>query len=73
MTFSTRLESTTGVFATGHDIFFARIMPEGNFDRLHEDFKAPLLFAVIAVLIIGLTVAIKYTTSKQKREEFLTK
>lgn len=37
-TFPTRLESTTTLLAIGHDIFSARISPEGSFDRLHENF-----------------------------------
>ena len=37
-TFSTRLESTSCVIATGHDIFFARVTAESSFDRLHENF-----------------------------------
>ena len=32
--FSTRLESTTAVFSYGHDLFYARVNPEANFDRL---------------------------------------
>jgi len=73
ITLSTRLESTTGVLAVGHDIFFSRFMPEGNFDRLHENFKAPLLFAVIVVLVLGLYSASLYVKSKEKRDTFLKK
>jgi hypothetical protein len=52
--FSTRLESTTAVLATGHDIFFARIAPEGNFDRLHENFKGVILLGVVGGLMVAL-------------------
>jgi hypothetical protein len=34
ITFSTKLESTSGVLAYGHDIFFMRVNPEGSFDAL---------------------------------------
>ena len=39
-TFATRLESTTAVLITGHDIFYARVSGESTFDRLDEKFKA---------------------------------
>lgn len=71
MTFATRLESTTGVLVYGHDVFFARIMPEGNFDRLHENFQATLLYGVIAFLVGGLVIAQKYVENKEKRETYL--
>lgn len=57
LTSPTRLESTTAVLAIGHDVFGARIMPEGNFDRLHENFKGTLLFGVIAGLVVSLYAA----------------
>ena len=71
VSFSTRLESTSAILATGHDIFFARFMPEGNFDRLNENFKSPLLFGVIAVLVISLVSAKTYIKSRETKESFL--
>lgn len=56
-TMATRLESTTTVLAIGHDIFGARINPEGNFDRLHENFDAKFLFGSIIFLIIAVQAA----------------
>lgn len=72
-TFPTRLESTSAVVAIGHDIFFARITAESNFDRLHEDFKAPALFATIVGLIVALYAAQVYVKSKEATEQFLIK
>lgn len=72
-TFPTRLESTSQVIALGHDIFFARITPESNFDRLHENFKGILLIGVIAGLAIALAAAITYQSSKDLKEKFLMK
>ena len=70
-TFSTRLESTTAILATGHDIFFARIAPEGSFDRLHENFKGVILLAVVAGLMAALYAVSAYTKSKDLKETFL--
>jgi len=71
--FPTRLESTSAVLAFGHDIFYARINPESNFDRLHEGFKAPLLFGTIAGLILALYAATVYVKSSEAKEQFLLK
>ena len=70
-TFSTRLESTTGILATGHDIFFARIAPEGSFDRLHENFKGVILLAVVGGLTAALYAVSAYTKGKDLKETFL--
>ena len=72
-TFPTRLESTSAVVATGHDIFFARITAESNFDRLHEDFNTPALIATIAGLFVALYAAQVYVKSKEATETFLLK
>uniref|UniRef100_A0A7S3N288 ER membrane protein complex subunit 1 n=1 Tax=Strombidium inclinatum TaxID=197538 RepID=A0A7S3N288_9SPIT len=73
ISFSTRLESTSAILATGHDVFFARFMPEGNFDRLNENFKSPLLFGVIVVLVVALFAAQTYIKNKELKEAFLKK
>jgi len=73
MTTATRLESTTAILAYGHDVFGARVMPQGNFDRLDENFKGALLFGTIAGLVISLYAAQIYIKSKEVREAFLTK
>ena len=52
-TFTTRLESTSQVLVFGHDLFFARMMPDKGFDLLDEDFNYYALFAFIVLLIIG--------------------
>jgi hypothetical protein len=70
-TFSTRLESTTGVLVTGHDVFYARFSPEGNFDRLHENFKGVILLGVVGGLMIALYATQIYISSKERREVFL--
>ena len=69
--FPTRLESTSAVFAFGHDLFYARINPEGNFDRLHENFKAPMLFGIIVALLLALYASQKYTSQTELKEKFL--
>lgn len=71
--FPTRLESTSAVLSYGHDIFYARINPESNFDRLHENFKSPLLFGTIAGLVIALYASMAYTSSNEMKEKFLLK
>jgi len=70
-TMETRLESTTTVLAIGHDIFGARINPEGNFDRLHENFDAKFLFGSILFLFFAVYAAQVYVKQRETRENFL--
>lgn len=72
LTFSTRLESTSVVFAYGHDLFMARVRPDGQFDILQEDFKFELLFAFIGFLIIGNFALARFTQRQSKKKAFLT-
>ena len=69
--FSTRLESTTAVFSYGHDLFYARVNPEANFDRLGETFKAGIFMATLATLVIALIVAGKYIKKRDTHADFL--
>ena len=67
-TFPTRLESTTQVFAYGHDLFLGRVKPDGTFDLLDEEFNYMLLFAFIGFLLVANVFAAqmqKKETSKQ--------
>jgi hypothetical protein len=67
-TFPTRLESTTQVFAYGHDLFLGRVKPDGTFDLLDEEFNYTLLFAFIGFLLVANVFAAqmqKKETSKQ--------
>lgn len=69
--FSTRLESTTAVFSYGHDLFYARVNPEANFDRLHESFKANLFLGTIAFLVLALGFASYYVKNRETHNDFL--
>lgn len=72
-TFATRLESTSSVLVTGHDIFYARVTAESIFDRLHENFKAEFLIVSVGGLVVLLYVASLYVKRKEAKESFLTK
>ena len=72
-TFSTSLESTSAVIAFGHDFFYARINPEGSFDRLHENFRGEYILAVISGLIVLIHIAQSYIKNKEQRETWLKK
>jgi ER membrane protein complex subunit 1, C-terminal len=48
-----KFESTSLVFAYGSDLFFARVSPDGNYDRLDENFNYPFL----VLLVIGMSVS----------------
>tara|TARA_B110000285_G_C14907880_1_gene506448 strand:+ start:289 stop:876 length:588 start_codon:yes stop_codon:yes gene_type:complete len=72
-TFSTSLESTSAVVAFGHDFFYARINPEGSFDRLHENFKGEYILAVISGLFVLIHLANSYIKNKEQREAWLKK
>ena len=61
------------MIAFGHDIFYARMTPEGNFDRLGENFKGQYIGAVIAGLSTALYMALSYIKNKDAKENFLKK
>lgn len=73
MTFTTRLESTTQVFAYGHDLFLSRMMPDNGYDLLDEDFSYIALFAFIVVLIIGDFVLSQFLKKRTAIKMFLTR
>ena len=72
-TFSTRLESTSAVLVTGHDMFYARVTAESVFDRLDDHFKSAYMYMVIGGLLALLWFAGNYTKSKEAKEHFLIK
>jgi len=70
-TFSTRLESTSQVFAYGHDLFLSRIRPDNRFDMIDEEFNYSLLFVVIGALIAANFIFSKYLRAQKAKKEFL--
>lgn len=71
-TFATKLESTTQVFAYGHDLFLARVKPDGSFDLLDEEFNYALLFGFI-VLVLGANLGFaRMQKNEQTKTTFLT-
>ena len=70
-TFSTRLESTTQVFAYGHDLFLVRTQPDMRYDLLDEDFNYYALFAFIGVLIIFNLGFTQFLKKRQNTKTFL--
>ena len=71
-TFPSRLESTTTVFAYGHDLFLARVSPDGSFDLLDEEFNFKLLFGFIVLILAANLYAAKIMKKEQTRTQFLT-
>jgi hypothetical protein len=71
LSFPSRLESTSQIFAYGFDMFFVRVSPENNFDLLQENFNYTLLFLVIMGLFIGLMVVKKYVSMGNSKNSFL--
>ena len=71
-TFPSRLESTTTVFAYGHDLFLARVRPDGSFDLLDEEFNFKLLFGFIILLLAANLYANRIQKKEQTRTQFLT-
>lgn len=69
--FPTRLESTSGLIAYGHDIFFARMAAENNFDRLQEGFNFLKIFVVILVMFGGVVAMSTYHTNDESKKKFL--
>jgi ER membrane protein complex subunit 1 len=71
-TFSSRLESTTQVFAYGHDLFLARVKPDGSFDLLDEEFNYFMLFGCIVLILFGNLYMSRMVKKEQTRTQFLT-
>lgn len=67
----TRLESTTQVFAFGHDLFLARVKPDNRYDMLDESFNYSLLFAFIGFLICGNFFFARYLKHEGQKKAFL--
>ena len=70
-TFSTKLESTSQVFAYGHDLFLSRIRPDNKYDMIDEDFNYALLFLAIVGLFATNYALSKYLKSEKSKKEFL--
>lgn len=70
-TFSTKLESTSQVFAYGHDLFLARIRPDNKYDMIDEDFNYGLLFLVIMGLFAANYLLSRYLKGEKSKKEFL--
>lgn len=60
------------MFAYGHDLFMARIRPEGKFDMIDEDFPFPVLFAFIFVLIVGNIATRMFMNNRALKKGYLT-
>jgi len=69
--FGSRLESTTQVLVTGHDLFYIRESPENNFDLLQESFNYSLMFMVIGGLAVGIFALKAYVKGKEATQRFL--
>jgi len=70
--FSTKLESTSQVFAFGHDLYFTRVSPEKQFDLLEEDFPYALMFIGIIGLYVADFAFKTYMKDRNDRKVFLT-
>ena len=71
--FPTRLESTSQIFAYGHDLFLVRIRPDNRFDMIDEEFNYSLLFLAIGGLIVGNNFIQSYIKAQRVRGEFLVR
>jgi len=70
-TFSTRLESTSQVFAYGHDLFLVRTQADQAYDLLDEDFNPHLMFVCIGALVIFDIFVTGLLKKYAKRKSFL--
>ena len=72
MTLTTRLESTTQVFAYGHDLVLARIKPDNKFDLLDDSFNYSFLGIAIVTLYTANFIFSKYMKRASAKKAFLT-
>lgn len=64
------LESTSLVFAYGHDMFFTRIAPSNTFDVLSEGFNKAQLVLTIAGLALAIVITKPMVRRKRLRERW---
>ncbi|KZT68592.1 DUF1620-domain-containing protein [Daedalea quercina L-15889] len=64
------LESTSLVFAYGHDLFFTRIAPSNTFDVLSESFNKAQLVLTIAGLALAIVITKPMVRRKRLRERW---
>ncbi|CAM6116723.1 unnamed protein product [Calypogeia fissa] len=65
------LESTSLVFAYGHDLFYTQTAPSRTYDSLTEEFNYALLLITIVVLLIGIVVTYVWSEHKELTEKWL--
>ncbi|KAH9929331.1 uncharacterized protein B0H18DRAFT_996604 [Fomitopsis serialis] len=64
------LESTSLIFAYGHDLFFTRIAPSNTFDVLSESFNKVQLVLTIAGLALAIVITKPMVRRKRLRERW---
>ena len=64
VSFPTRLESTSLVFAHGLDLFFTRTSPSQSFDVLGEKFNRPLLILTVLSLTVATFLARNFSVQR---------
>jgi len=72
LTFPSKLESTTQVFAYGHDLFLARVKPDGKYDTLDEQFNYMMLLGICVVILGGNWYGSNLVKVETQRSQFLT-
>jgi hypothetical protein len=61
----TRLESTSILFAYGHDIYITIVTPSDTFDRLKDSFSKSLLLITLISLFLATIATAKWVRRKQ--------
>ena len=69
ITIPSDLESTSLVFAYGHDLFFTKIQPDNTFDLLGEEFSYVLLIISVCIAFVG-AFTLRYFAKKTKIEKY---
>jgi ER membrane protein complex subunit 1 len=64
------MESTTHVFAWGHDVYYTMMRPARGFDTLQDDFSFALLTVALAALVIGTGVVRHLLVSAQLKAKW---
>lgn len=58
------------VVVLGHDLFATQFAPVGAFDRLSDDFNAPLLMLLLVIVCVAVVVVRHLSIRKQLLTEW---
>jgi hypothetical protein len=70
LTIPASLESTSLVFAYGHDLFYTQTAPSRTYDSITDEFNYALLLITVVALLIGIVVTYVWSEHKELTDKW---